>query len=70
MADHVYSVSEIVGTSQTSTDAAVVNALDRARRTLRNMDWFEVVGTRGHLADDGSLDHFQVTVKVGFRMED
>lgn len=70
MTDHVYSVSEIVGTSPTSTDAAIVNALDRARKTLRNMDWFEVVGTRGHLGSDGSLDHFQVTLKVGFRMED
>ena len=70
MTDHVYSVSEIVGTSPESSDAAIRNALARARKTLRNLDWFEVVETRGHLDDDGDVLHFQVTLKLGFHMED
>ena len=70
MSDHVYSVSEIVGTSPDSIEDAVRNALARARKTLRNLDWFEVVETRGHLDGGGEIAHFQVTLKLGFRMED
>ena len=70
MSDHVYSISEIVGTSPDSIDAAIRNALARARKTLRNLDWFEVTETRGHLDDNGDIAHFQVTLKLGFRMED
>lgn len=70
MTDHVYSISEIVGTSPDSIEGAIRNALARARKTLRNLDWFEVTETRGHLSADGELEHFQVTVKLGFRMED
>ena len=70
MSDHVYSISEIVGTSADSIDAAIRNAIDRARKTLRNLDWFEVTEMRGHLDADGGIDHYQVSLKLGFRMED
>jgi flavin-binding protein dodecin len=69
MSDNVYSISEIVGTSQESIDDAVRTALARASRTLRNLDWFEVVEIRGNIGDGGAIDHFQVTLKLGFRME-
>ena len=69
MADHVYRVTEIVGTSPESTDAAIRNALARATKTLRNLDWFQVTETRGWL-QDGAIGAFQVTMKVGFRIED
>jgi dodecin len=66
----VYSVSEIVGSSTDSIEDAIENALARARKTLRNLDWFEVTEVRGHLGDDGSVAHYQVTLKLGFKMED
>ncbi|MCI4656900.1 dodecin family protein [Cryobacterium algoricola] len=69
MTNHTYRVTEIVGTSPDGTDAAIRNGLERATKTLRNVDWFEVVGTRGHVVD-GAIDHFQVTLKVGFRLDD
>jgi len=69
MSDHTYGVSEIVGTSTESIDDAVRGAVERASRTLRNLDWFEVVGVRGHI-EDGRVGHYQVTVKLGFRIED
>lgn len=69
MSNHVYSISEVVGTSPDSIEDAIRNAIGRARKTLRNLDWFQVVETRGQL-DDGDIQHFQVTVKLGFRMED
>jgi dodecin len=67
--DHVYSVSEIVGSSPESVDGAIRNALDRARKTLRHLDWFEVTEIRGHLKDDGAIDYYQVGLKLGFRLE-
>ena len=70
MSDHVYSVSEIVGTSPDTVEDAIRTALARASKTLRNLDWFEVTETRGHIDSDGEIDHFQVTLKLGFRMED
>jgi flavin-binding protein dodecin len=70
MDNHVYSISEIVGTSPNTIEEAIQNALARARKTLRNLDWFVVTETRGHMTDDGQVGHFQVTLKVGFRMED
>ena len=70
MTDHVYSVSEIVGSSPGGIDAAISNALGRARKTLRHLDWFEVTEIRGHLDDDGSVGHYQVALKLGFKMED
>lgn len=68
MADHVYKVVEIVGSSSKGTDDAVQNAISRAAKTLKNLDWFEVVDTRGHLKD-GKIAHYQVTLKIGFRLE-
>jgi flavin-binding protein dodecin len=68
MADHVYKVVEIVGSSTTGTDDAIQNAIARASKTLKNLDWFEVLETRGHLKD-GKIAHYQVTLKIGFRLE-
>jgi len=69
MSHHTYRVIEIVGTSSDGIDAAIRGGLDRAAETMRNLDWFEVESIRGHLAD-GAVAHFQVTMKVGFRLED
>jgi dodecin len=69
MTDNVYSISEIVGTSPDGIDAAIRNAVSRAGRTLRNLDWFEVSEVRGHIAD-GEIEHFQVRLKVGFRLDE
>ncbi|MFH5879583.1 dodecin [Arthrobacter sp. NA-172] len=68
MADHTYSVSEIVGTSSEGVDAAIKNGIAAASQTLRNLDWFEVKEIRGHLNDGGVAD-WQVTIKLGFRLE-
>lgn len=68
MANHTYSISEIVGTSPDGVDAAVTNAVTQAARTVRNLDWFEVKEIRGHLVD-GAVADWQVTVKLGFRLE-
>jgi len=68
MSDHVYKKIEIVGSSKQSSDDAVRNALARAAGTVRHMDWFEVVETRGHIVD-GQVAHWQVVVKIGFRLE-
>jgi len=65
MTDNVYAISEIVGTSSDGIDAAIRNAVARASRTLRNLDWFEVDEVRGHIVD-GAVEHFQVRLKVGF----
>jgi flavin-binding protein dodecin len=67
--DHVYRVTEVVGSSPESVDQAVRNAILRAGETLRNLDWFEVTEIRGHVVD-GEVGHFQVAVKIGFRLED
>jgi dodecin len=66
--DHTYRVTEIVGSSQESLDQAIRNAISRASESLRHLDWFEVTEIRGHIAD-GAVGHFQVTVKVGFRLD-
>ena len=68
MSEHIYKVIEIVGSSTTSSDDAVRNAIARASKTLKNLDWFQLVESRGHLVD-GKIAHFQVTLKVGFRLE-
>lgn len=70
MSSDVYAVSEIVGSSTDSIEEAIENALARARKTLRNLDWFEVTEVRGHLGDDGSVAHYQVALKLGFKMEE
>ena len=69
MPDHTYRVTEIVGTSPESVEAAIRNGIDRAAKTLRNLDWFETTEIRGHLVE-GAIAHFQVTMKVGFRLDD
>ncbi|CAM5338610.1 dodecin [Streptomyces sp. URMC 127] len=69
MTHHTYRVTEIVGSSPDGVDQAVRNGLARASQTLRNLDWFEVTQIRGHLVD-GAIGHYQVGLKVGFRLED
>ena len=69
MADHVYKMLELTGSSATGSDDAVRTALAKAAKTMRNMHWFQVTDTRGHIAD-GKIAHWQVTVKVGFTLED
>lgn len=69
MSNHTYKLIELVGSSTSSTDDAIHNAISRASKTLRNMDWFEVSETRGHLAN-GKVAHFQVKLKVGIRLDD
>ena len=69
MTDRTYRVTEIVGTSPDSMDAAIRNGLHRAGQTLRHLDWFEVTQVRGQL-EDGEIAHIQVGMKVGFRLED
>jgi dodecin len=69
MSNHTYRVVEIVGSSPEGIDAAIRNGIVRASQTTRNLDWFEVLEVRGQLAE-GGVAHVQVTMKVGFRMED
>jgi dodecin len=69
MSDHTYRVTEIVGTSPDGVDAAIKSGIKRASETLRGLDWFEVGEIRGHL-ENGEIAHFQVAMKVGFRLED
>lgn len=68
MSEHVYKVIELVGSSTQSSDKAIANAIARASKTVKNLDWFEVVESRGHLKD-GKIAHYQVKLKVGFRLE-
>ncbi|MET1036157.1 dodecin [Arthrobacter halodurans] len=68
MANHVYSVSEIVGSSPEGIEDAVNNAVAQANKTLRHLDWFEVTQVRGHIAD-GKVADWQVGIKLGFRLE-
>jgi dodecin len=67
--DRTYRVTEIVGTSGESVEDAIRNGVRRASQTLRHLDWFEVTEVRGHIVD-GEVGHFQVGMKVGFRLED
>ena len=68
MSEHVYKMVELVGSSSVGSDDAIRNAIETAAKTLRHVDWFEVVETRGHVKD-GKVAHFQVTLKAGFRLE-
>ena len=67
MTDHVYRVTEVVGTSSESLDAAIRSGIERAAETVRGLDWFEVTEIRGHL-EEGRIAHFQATMKLGFRV--
>ncbi len=69
MNDHVYKIIELTGSSSKSIEEAVQNAVAKAARTMRNMHWFEVIETRGHI-EGGKIAHWQVTVKIGFTLED
>jgi len=68
MKDHVYKLIEITGTSTISSDDAVARALKRAHKSIRNLAWFQVTETRGSIAK-GKVQHWQVTLKVGFTLE-
>jgi flavin-binding protein dodecin len=69
MSDHVYRMSEVVGSSTTSIDDAIKSAVRRASATVRNLEWFETQEIRGHVVD-GEVAYFQVAIKLGFRVED
>ncbi|OKH99396.1 dodecin family protein [Streptomyces sp. CB02923] len=69
MSNHTYRVTEIVGTSPEGVDAAIQSGIKRAAQRLRGLDWFEVTQVRGHIVD-GAIEHYQVGLKVGFRLED
>lgn len=69
MSNHTYAISKITGSSTTSIEDAIDNALATARKTVRHMEWFEVSSTRGHIVD-GKVGHYQVTIELGFRYDD
>ncbi|MBE2203092.1 MAG: dodecin domain-containing protein [Chthoniobacterales bacterium] len=69
MSDHIYKKIELVGTSPVGVEEAVQNAVAKAARSIRNMRWFEVIDTRGHI-ENNRVAHWQVTVKIGFTLED
>lgn len=68
MSDHIYKKIELVGSSPESIEKAIENALAKASQSIRNMRWFEVVETRGHI-EDGKVAHYQVTLKIGFTLD-
>ena len=68
MSNNVYKMMELVGSSPTSSDDAVQNAIETAAETVRNIDWYEVIQSRGHVVN-GKVAHYQVTLKAGFRIE-
>ena len=69
MSDHVYSISKIVGSSETSVDDAIRKAIRSTAATKRNVEWFTTEEIRGHVVD-GEVGHFQVTLEVGFRLDE
>ncbi|HBV20799.1 MAG TPA: dodecin family protein [Nitrosomonas sp.] len=69
MSDHIYKIMELTGSSSVSMQNAVENAIARAAKTVKDMRWFEVIETRGQI-DQGTIKHWQVTVKVGFTLRD
>ncbi len=69
MSDNVYKIVEIVGSSTTSVEEAIERAVERASKTLREIRWFEVVSTRGHV-ENGRVAHYQVTLRIGFTLDD
>jgi flavin-binding protein dodecin len=68
MSEHIYKKIELVGSSPKGFEEAVKNAISRAKKTVRNMRWFEITETRGHI-ENGKIDHWQVTMKVGFTLD-
>lgn len=69
MTDHVYKIIEVVGSSTSAIEEAIENAIAKASHSLHHLEWFEVTETRGHIVD-GKVDHYQVVMKVGFRLDD
>ena len=69
MSNHIYKHIELTGTSPVSIDQAIKNAIERAAKTIHNMRWFEVIDTRGHI-DGGKVADWQVTIKVGFTLDE
>lgn len=69
MSDHIYKKIEIVGSSANSLEEAIENAVTRAAQSVKNLRWFEVAETRGHI-EDGKVSHYQVTLKIGFTLEE
>ncbi len=69
MDEHIYKLVELTGSSKTSIEEAIQNAITKATKTLRNIHWFQVVETRGYI-ENGKVDYWQVTIKLGFRLED
>lgn len=67
--DHIYKTIELVGSSSKGVEEAVQNAIAKASKTVRNLRWFEIISTRGHVEGD-AVAHWQVTLKVGFTLED
>lgn len=70
MPDHIYKKIEITGTSTNTVEEAIQNAITRAGKTVHNMRWFEVAELRGDIKDDRQVDHWQVTVKIGFTLDE
>ncbi|WP_108664859.1 dodecin [Euzebya rosea] len=68
MTDNTYKITELVGTSTESVSTAISNGVAKAKESVRNLDWFEVTEIRGHI-DEGDVAHYQVTMKIGFRLE-
>lgn len=69
MSDNIYKVTEVVGTSETSIEDAINGAVERTAKTVRDISWFEVTETRGHVVD-GKVAHYQVTLRIGFQLHD
>lgn len=69
MSNHVYKITEVVGSSPTSIEDAIQGAVQRTAETVKHVEWFEVVETRGHV-DNGHVGHYQVVLKIGFRLEE
>lgn len=69
MSDHIYKIIELTGSSPNGIEDAIEKAVTKASKSVRNMRWFEVIETRGHI-EDGRIKHYQVTIKVGFTMDD
>lgn len=70
MSDNIYRRIEVVGSSPKSVEDAIQNAIRRAAKTTQNLEWFEVAETRGHIVDGGEVGHYQVVLKLGFRIEE
>lgn len=69
MSDNIYKITEVVGTSPASIEDAISGAIERTAQTVRDIGWFEVIDTRGHV-EDGKVAHYQVTLKIGFHVHD